>query len=302
MVDGPIGFIGTGNIGTPMAANLILAGYELHVYDLDPTRCEALLELGAELGGSPRELAESCSLLMTSLPGPPEVEEVLLGAEGILKGASPGAIYVDLSTNLPSVVSRLAAAAADAGVTMLDAPVSGGVAGAEEATLAVMVGGDEAAFEQCRPLFEAIGENVFYMGASGQGALVKLINNQVSLSARQVVVEALVLARKAGLDPAKAHAVMAVSSAGPHVGRSERLLAREFDAPTFTLQLAAKDLGLAQQVARDAGAPAPLAAAAFDALVRALGRGYGGLGTDATTLVYEEGAGLDPAMGDERAP
>ena len=206
MVNGPIGFIGTGNIGTPMAANLIRAGYQLRVHDLEPTRCEALLELGAELGGSPRELAESCSTLMTSLPGPPEVEEVLLGAEGILTGASPGSIYVDLSTNLPSVVSRLAAAAANAGVTMLDAPVSGGVAGAEEATLAVMVGGDEAAFEQCRPLFEVIGENVFYMGESGQGALVKLINNQVSLSARQVVVEALVLARKAGLDPAKAHA------------------------------------------------------------------------------------------------
>ena len=294
MVDGPIGFIGTGNIGQPMAANLIRAGHELRVHDLDPARLEALIELGAEPGGSVLETASTCPVVMTSLPGPAEVEQVLLGDGGILEGASEGSIHVDLSTNLPSTVARLAQAAAERGVTLLDAPVSGGVARAREGTLAVMVGGDAEAFEACRPLFEAIGDHVFHMGESGRGALVKLINNLVALSARQMVVEGLALARSAGLDPNRAHEVMSVSSSGRYVGGSQRLLDSEFDSPTFTLRLARKDLGLALEVGRESGLPTPLTAAAFDNLTRALGAGHGELGPDAAMLVYEAAAGLTP--------
>ncbi len=293
MVDGPIGFIGTGNIGGPMATNLVRAGHELRVFDLNPARIESLVELGAEPGGSVLEITETCPTIITSLPGPPEVEEVLLGEGGILEGAGAGTIYVDLSTNLPSTVQRLAAAAAERGVTMLDAPVSGGVPRAIEGTLAVMVGGDEAAFETCRPLFEAIGDHVFHMGASGQGSLIKLVNNMVALSARQMVVEGLALARSAGLDPRRAHEVMSVSSSGRYVGGAQRILDGEFDSPTFTLRLARKDLGLAIEVGREAGLPTPLVAAAHDNLTRALGSGHGELGPDAAMLVYEAGSGLD---------
>jgi hypothetical protein len=154
-----------------MAANLIRAGNELRVHDLDPSRHEELVELGAEPAASPSDVAARCPLVMTSLPGPAEVEQVLLGPDGILEGARPGAIHVDLSTNLLSTARRRAEAAAERGVTMLDAPVSGGVPRAREGTLAVMVGGDAGAFERCRPLFEAIGDHVFHIGESGQGAL-----------------------------------------------------------------------------------------------------------------------------------
>jgi 3-hydroxyisobutyrate dehydrogenase-like beta-hydroxyacid dehydrogenase len=293
MVDGPVGFIGTGNIGAPMATNLVRAGFELRVFDLDPARIETLVELGAEPGGSVLEIAETCPTIVTSLPGPPEVEQVLLGDGGVLEGAREGTIHVDLSTNLPSVVQRLAAAAAERGVVFLDAPVSGGVPRAREGTLAVMVGGDAAAFETCRPLFEAIGDHVFHMGESGRGSLVKLVNNMVALSARQIMVEGLALARSAGLDPKRAHEVMSVSSAGRYVGGAQRLLDGEFDSPTFTLRLARKDLGLAMQVARDSGLPTPLLAAAHDNLSRALGAGHGELGPDAAWLVYAA------ALGDE---
>ena len=293
MAEGPIGFIGTGNIGQPMAANLVRAGHELRVFDLDARRTEALIELGAEPASSVLDIAETCPTIMTSLPGPLEVEQVLLGDAGILAGARERTIHVDLSTNLPSTVRRLAIAAAERGVTLLDAPVSGGVPRAREGTLAVMVGGDAAAFEACRPLFEAIGDHVFHMGASGQGALVKLVNNMVSLSARQMVVEALALARSAGLDPRRAHEVMSVSSSGRYVGGAQRLLDREFDSPTFTLRLARKDLGLAIEVGRESGLPMPLTSAAHDNLTRAMGGGHGELGPDAAMLVYEAAAGLE---------
>ena len=276
-----------------MATNLVRAGHELRVFDLNPARIESLVELGAEPGGSVLEIAETCPTIVTSLPGPPEVEQVLLGEGGILEGAGAGTIYVDLSTNLPSTVERLAAAAAERGVTMLDAPVSGGVPRAIEGTLAVMVGGDEAAFETCRPLFEAIGDHVFHMGASGQGSLIKLVNNMVALSARQMVVEGLALARSAGLDPRRAHEVMSVSSSGRYVGGAQRILDAEFDSPTFTLRLARKDLGLAMQVGRESGLPTPLLGAAHDNLTRALGSGHGELGPDAAMLVYEAGSSLD---------
>ena len=285
-----VGFIGTGNIGNPMAENLIKAGHSLVVHDLVEERAANLIELGARWAGSPSEAARQSEVVLTSLPGPAEVEAVLTGEDGILAGAAPGTAYFDLSTNLPRTVRRLAAVAAEQGVTMLDSPVSGGVCGAREATLAVMVGGDRAVFDAHRPLLEAIGKNVFYMGELGSGALIKLANNLVALSVRQVVQEGLVLAAKNGVDAERAHEVLSASSASAHMGGVGRLLQRQFDDPTFALTLAAKDVGLALQVAEQCDLSLPLASAAHGNLLRARALGLGGKSPEATLLVYEQGA------------
>jgi 3-hydroxyisobutyrate dehydrogenase-like beta-hydroxyacid dehydrogenase len=173
---------------------------------------------------------------------------------------------------------------------MLDAPVSGGVVGAENATLAVMVGGDREAFDRYEPLLQAIGENIFHMGEVGSGVLVKLINNMVALTSQQIVHEAVVLAEASGLDPLRAHEVMSVSSAQRYVAGIPRLLERDFDDPPFSLALAEKDVRLALEVAADANVALPVGAAAHENLLRAKARGLGEKSLGATLLVYEEAA------------
>lgn len=287
-----VGFIGTGNIGNPMAEHVIKAGHAVAVHDLREDTTANLIELGAEWAESPAAVARRSEVILTSLPGPAEIEEVLTGENGILAGARAGTVYFDLSTNLPSVARRLAAVASKHGVTMLDAAVSGAVRGAREGTLAVMVGGDRDAFERYEPLLHTFGANVFHMGESGNGALTKLVNNMIALTSRQVLHEAIVLAEAGGLDPLRVHEVLQVSSSAPYVRGVERLLERQFDKPTFTLALAAKDIALAVQTGREAGMPMPIASAAADNLLRAKARGFGEMSIEAMLLAYEESAGL----------
>lgn len=292
-----IGFIGTGNIGNPMARNLIKAGHTLIVHDLREAASANLLELGASWAGSSAEVAARVAVVFTSLPGPVEVERVLTGPDGILAGARPGTVYFDLSTNAPSVARRLAAVAAARGVTYLDAPVSGGVSGAEQATLAVMVGGDREAFAAHRHLLEAIGANVFHLGDVGAGCTAKLVNNLIGLASRHIVNEALVAGVKAGIDARTLYEVMNVSSASAFVQGVPGLLERRFDDPTFTLALAAKDVGLAVGLGRELGVPMPVAAAAEQAMLAAVAAGFGAKGSSATLLAQEELAGVEVQAG-----
>ena len=169
-----VGFIGTGHMGNPMARNLIAAGQELVVNDASPQACANLIELGATWADSPKEVAQQCEVIFTSLPGPRQVDEVALADNGIFAGAMPGAIHVDLSSNSVTTVRRLAQMAKSQGIGFLDAPVSGGTRGAEAGTLAIMVGGDEKTFEQVKPLLEIIGGNVFHLGENGSGTILKL--------------------------------------------------------------------------------------------------------------------------------
>ncbi len=287
-----VGFIGTGNIGNPMAANVIAAGHELVVNDLDQERTENLVELGATWVSTPAEATAASEVVLTSLPGPPEVEAVLTGSDGILAGAQSGTVYFDLSTNSPADARRLAAIAAERGVTMLDAPVSNGVQGARDAKLAVMVGGDEATFDRYRSVLEAIGEHIFYMGESGMGALTKLVNNMIAITSGMVLQEAVVLSAKAGLPPERGHEVWSVASAQRLVGGIPRLLERQVDDPSFALNLAAKDLRLAIETGNQAGVAMPLASAAADNLLRAAGRGWGDKAIVAALVDAEQNAGL----------
>ena len=286
-----IGFIGTGNIGNPMARNLIKAGHQLVIYDLRPEVMETLLELGAESAQSCAEVASRCSVVFSSLPGPPEIEAAITSADGILAGASPGDIHVDLSSNSITTVRRLAQLESDAGVSYIDAPVTGGVPGAEAGTLTVLGSGDPEAFERVRPLLDNIGSNVFHLGEAGAGCLFKLLNNVIILCGNQIVQEALVLGTKAGLDPEDLVEKLRLGTARPYMGLSPYLLGKRFDNPSFTLRLAEKDVSLAIEAARANQVPMPVANAAHQTYLRALSAGLGEQSFLATLQAIEAAAG-----------
>jgi 3-hydroxyisobutyrate dehydrogenase-like beta-hydroxyacid dehydrogenase len=285
-----IGFIGTGNIGNPMARHVIAAGHEVVVYDKNAAACDNLLELGARRGASPEDVAEQCRFVFTSLPGPKEVEDVVRGAQGLLAGAKPGDIHVDLSTNSVTAVKRIAELEAASGILYLDSPVTGGVAGAEAGTLTLLVSGDRLAFEKVEPFLGAIGTNVFYLGETGTGTTVKLINNLIVLCAGQLMQEGLVLGAKAGLDPVKLYEMLRVSSSRPFIGAMPAAIERQFENPSFSLALASKDVGLALETARDLAVPMPVTSAAHQTYLRALAAGLGSKSFMATLEALEAGA------------
>jgi 3-hydroxyisobutyrate dehydrogenase-like beta-hydroxyacid dehydrogenase len=287
-----IGFVGTGTIGAPMARRLLAAGHALVACDLDPAALAPVLEAGASRAASPREVASRCEVVFTSLPGPAEVEAVVLGEDGLLAGAGPGAVHVDLSTSSVPAVRRLAEAEASAGVALVDAPVSGGRAGAEQGTLTVMASGDREAFERVSPLFDAFAKSVFHLGESGSGTLVKLVNNAIFLCAGLVAQEGFVLGAKAGLDPARLLEVLKQSSGGMYAGLIEMTLRRGFDDVFFSLALAEKDVSLAVASAKEAGSPVRVIEAAHDLYARALRRGLGDKVFFSTLLELEEEAGV----------
>jgi len=295
------GFIGVGHMGNPMARRLIAAGHQLVVHDLNEAAAANLIELGAEWAESPRAVAERCALLFMSLPGPPEVRAVVLGADGVLAGAQPGSVVFDLSSNAPSVARELAARAGEQGVTLLDSPVSGGTIGAERGTLSVMVGGSKDAFDKHRGALDAIGGNVFYLGDVGCGSVVKLMNNMLLLSFNCLLDEALVTGVKAGIDAETLHSVFSVSSSNGIVGAVPGLLRRRFDNPTFTLALASKDVNLAVAAGVELGVPMPVAAAAAQVLQWAKGNGLGTQAPAAVLLQYEQAAGVE-VRGKETTP
>jgi 3-hydroxyisobutyrate dehydrogenase-like beta-hydroxyacid dehydrogenase len=279
-------------MGNPMARNLIAAGQELVVHDLNPEACANLVELGAAWADSPREVARQCGVVFTSLPGPRQVDEVALSEQGIHAGAAPGLVHVDLSSNSISAVRRLEALAKQRGLAFLDAPVSGGTRGAEAGTLAIMCSGDPAAFEAVKPLFEVIGKNVFHLGEVGNGTILKLTNNMLALGATMVLQEVLVLATKAGISPDTMFKVWSVSSGAGQAAAMPRVLAREWDNPFFSLELSAKDIGLCLEAARDLQVSMPAASAIGQVFTRSLVRGLGNKSWFATLSTLEEEAGV----------
>ena len=288
-----IGFIGTGNMGGPMATNLAKPGRTMTVHD---TRREAAAELvagGAAWAASPADVARASEVVFLSLPGPREVEAVLEGADGVFAGIARGATVVDLSTNSPTVVRRLAEAAAKRGAGFLDAPVSGGVRGARKGTLAVMVGGDAATFERHRPLFESIGEKVFHVGGVGAGNVAKLVNNMLCFLNMLGTAEALVLGAKAGIDLGMLREVVkAGSGASLMWDHGSRLILEDRLAPAFTTTLAAKDISLATALADELGVPFDLGKRVEDLLVGYRDGGFAAEDVLATVKSVEERAGI----------
>ena len=272
-----LGFIGVGNIGTPMCRHLIEAGHMVLVYDVNPSHMARMVSLGAQPAESPKAVAQACNIVFSSLPGPREIEQVALGANGIIAAARPGLIFVDLSTNSPTVAKRVCAALAAQGITMLDAPVSGGVAGAERGSLAVMVGGDTQAFETCKPLLQHIGAHIFHVGEIGSGSVAKLVNNMLAFVNAVTAYEGMLLGVKAGVDPQIIHDIVQVGSGASSAMRAfpQKIFAGDF-APGFMIDLAHKDLRLALELGDELSVPLMMGSVCINFLREARANGRGG--------------------------
>jgi 3-hydroxyisobutyrate dehydrogenase-like beta-hydroxyacid dehydrogenase len=291
-----VGFIGLGNMGGPMALNILKKGHSVVVNDIRREMAEPHLAAGAQWADSPAAVAAKAEVVLTSLPGPKEVEAVALGPNGILSGIERGAVYADLSTNSPTVIRRIHEAFKQKGIAMLDAPVSGGIPGARNATLAVMVGGDKETFERVKPVFDAIGDKVSYIGAIGAGAVAKLVHNMVAICSTQLLVEAFTMGMKAGVS---ADALLKAVSDGAYgqgmilKGALPKMIMRgNFDRVTFALKLARKDLGLATEVGREFNVPMPIAALVEQDFLSALAHGLGEKDSTAAVTVQEDRANV----------
>ncbi|MDH4137408.1 MAG: NAD(P)-dependent oxidoreductase, partial [Anaerolineae bacterium] len=179
-MEGKLGFIGLGAMGQPMSRRLLEAGFQLLVYDVRPEAIQPLVQKGAEAASSVKEVADKCRKVITIVPNSEAVEQVVFGPEGLLEGAKGGDILIEMTSAYPPSTLKINQALSARGISMIDAPVSGGVVGAVAGTLSIMVGGDEAIFEACRPILSVVGKNLFYMGGIGSGHAVKAINNFLS--------------------------------------------------------------------------------------------------------------------------
>lgn len=292
-----VAFIGTGNMGNGMVRKLISAGHELTVNDRRQESTANLVELGATWADTPAAAAAGNDVIISSLPGPAEVDEVVLGKDGLLDGAAPGTIYVDLTSSLPTSARRLGHILEGRGITFLEAPVSGmisGVVSVEEASLSVFVGGDEKALEVVRPLLSQFCANIFHVGAVGQGNVVKLTNNMISLGSRVLIQEALAVGVKAGYDPLELIKMWSVSSASRWVQDMPRMLDMpdSIENPTFSLALSAKDVACCLELSRELGVPMTVGAAVSQVFTRTVARGLGNHGPMATFLTIEAEAGV----------
>ncbi|MDQ3911218.1 MAG: 2-hydroxy-3-oxopropionate reductase [Actinomycetota bacterium] len=284
-----VGFVGLGIMGKPMARNLIAAGHELVVYNRSQEKAEELAEQGAEVAGSPKEIAEQSRVIITMLPDSPEVEEVLAGETGVFEGIREGSLVVDMSTISPVVTRQLAEQARKTGAGMLDAPVSGGESGAEEGTLSIMVGGAEEDFERVRPLFEILGQTIVHVGDSGTGQVVKACNQIVVALTIEAVSEALVLGSKGGVEPAKVIEVLSGGLAGNKVmeAKRENFLSHNFN-PGFRVELHRKDLGIALAAGREYETPLPATAMVEQVLEALVAKGSGGKDHSAILTFVED--------------
>jgi 2-hydroxy-3-oxopropionate reductase len=259
----PIGFIGLGLMGRPMALNLRKKGFDLVVHNRSRPAVEALVAAGAKTAGSPAEVARAAKIIITMLPDGPDVEKVLEGDRGVFAAMPKGAVIIDSSTIAPATARRLASRAAELGASMLDAPVSGGEIGAIEGTLTFMVGGDAAALESVRDVLSAMGkpERIVHVGESGAGQICKVCNQIVLGGTMSVVAEAIALSRKAGVDPMKVRAALMGGFAQSRVleVHGERMITGNWK-PGFKAKLFKKDFGIAMNTLNEYGVPATASA------------------------------------------
>ncbi len=288
-----IGFIGIGQMGRHMAWRILDAGYNLTVHDLRKEAATHLLEKGAQWGDTPKDVAESCQVVISSLPAPQDVEQVVYGQNGLKAGWKNGDIYVDMSTNSPSTIRRIAEDARALGVAVLDAPVSGGTGGAERGSLAIMVGGDSASLEKVRKLLEVMGQKIFPVGDAGCGNVAKLINNMIALTCSSISAEGFVLGVKAGIDPQTLWDIITVSTGNNwSLQQYANSVFKGDFAPNYRLSLACKDINLMIGLGKEYGVPLPVGAVVEQKLIEAKAAGLADKGVDALILRLEELAGV----------
>jgi 2-hydroxy-3-oxopropionate reductase len=288
-----IGFIGLGIMGRPMAKNLLKAGHQLVVHSRSRGPVDEIAGAGAKVGSSPRDVAAQCDVLITMLPNSPDVELVALGRDGIIEGARPGLIFVDMSTISPIVSKKVGDALAAKSVKMLDAPVSGGERGAIDGALSIMVGGDKAVFDAVLPIFQAMGKTITHLGPLGFGGFTKLANQIIVAVNLTALAEALTLAKKAGLDRELTLTALAGGLAGSKCldQKKPNYLADAYN-PGFKIDLHFKDLGLIMESARALGVPLPTTAVVQELFSALRVKGRGGLDHSGVITLLEDFAGL----------
>jgi len=298
-----VGFIGLGTMGASMASNLQAAGHELCVNDLRREAAAPHLAAGAAWKDTPRGVAEGVDVVFTSLPGPREVEAVAVGADGLIHGMRAGAAYFDLSTNSPALVRRLHSVFKDKGLSLLDAPVSGGPKGARTRKLALWVGGDREVYDRFKPVLDAIGDQPYYVGPIGAGSVAKLVHNCAGYAIQTALAEVFSMGVKAGVDPLALWKAVRQGAGGRRRtfdGLVDQFLPGSFDPPAFTLTLAHKDVSLATALARELGVPMRVANLTLEEMTEALNRGWGQRDSRVAMLLQEERAGVHIAVPPEK--
>ncbi len=289
-----VGFIGLGIMGLPMARNLLKAGYPVVAYNRTSSKTEELAEDGATTAASPREVAESASVIITMVTDSPDVEEVVLGRNGVLEGIQSNAVLIDMSTISPSVTRDIAGRVEERGGRMLDAPVSGGSWGAIEGTLSIMVGGDKSVFDRCLPVFQAMGKNIVHTGPNGMGQTTKLVNQILVAGTMNAVAEAMVFAASSGADLEATIEAVKGGAAGSWQLQNlgPRLIKGDF-APGFMVRLQQKDLRLILEGAREMRLSLPATALINQLFASLEASGNGDEGTQALVKVHERLAGVE---------
>jgi 2-hydroxy-3-oxopropionate reductase len=284
-----LGFIGLGIMGKPMAGHLVKAGHTLYVYDVIEEPVKYLCNLGARKCSSSKEVAQKSEIIFIMVPDTPDVEIALFGPGGVAEGLKPGRIVVDMSSISPIATKEFAKRLASMGAKMLDAPVSGGQVGAENATLSIMVGGAPDVYEKVRPYFELMGKNIIHIGGHGDGQTCKVANQIVVALTIEAVAEALLFASKAGADPAKVRAALLGGFAQSRILElhGERMIKRTFN-PGFRIRLHQKDLNLALQAARTMGLSLPNTAMAQELFNAVAAQGSSDLDHSAMVLALEK--------------
>jgi len=288
-----LGFIGVGIMGKPMAKNLIDAGYKVIVYDIDKKALDEIVAYGGERGTSPKNVAEKSDIIITMLPNSPDVKKVVLGENGLIEGVREGQILIDMSSIAPLVSREIAQELAKKGVETLDAPVSGGQEKAEAGTLAIMVGGKKGVFEECKPILDVMGGSVTLVGDSGAGQTTKLANQVVVAINIAAVAEALIMGKKAGVDPENIFNAIRGGLAGSQCleDKAPRMFEGRYD-PGFRIRLHVKDLANVLETSRELHTAMPLTSQVMEMMQVLMAEGHDDVDHGGLALYYEKLNGL----------
>ena len=298
-----VGFIGLGTMGASIALNAIKGSHSLTVHDINKDAASEHLKLGAVWADTPKAVAEASEVVFTSLPGPPEVEAVVLGKNGLIDGFKPGSAYFDLSTNSPTVIRDIHSALAEKDVQVLDAPVSGGPDGARDGRMAIWIGGDEETYNKYLPVLNSMGDAPYYVGPIGAGAVAKLVHNCSGYILQTALAETFTMGVKAGVNPEGLWQALRKGALGRRRvfdTLSRQFLPGRFDPPDFALKLARKDVALACEVGREFDVPMRLAHLTLMEMTEALNRGWEGRDSRVAMTLQTERAGVDVRVSDNR--
>jgi 3-hydroxyisobutyrate dehydrogenase len=290
-----VGFIGLGTMGGGMALNIRKAGFDMVVHDINRDAAKRHIEAGCAWADSPKEVGAAADVVFTSLPGPPEVEAVAMGQNGLIEGMKPGSAWFDMSTNSPTVMRRLNAEFAAKGIDVMDSPVSGGPSGANSGKLAIWVGGNRETFDGHKEILDAMGDAAAYIGAIGAGSIAKLVHNCAGYAVQTALAEVFTMGVKAGLEPVPLWEAIRQGAGGRRRtfdNLAGTFMTGEFEPPSFQLKLAHKDVKLATELAKEMSVPMRLANMALEELTEAMNRGWGGKDSRVAMVLQQERAGV----------